>query len=270
MSSSVPIVMLGAAGRMGRMILTLAAGQPGDFTIVGAVDRPDLPEQGRPLSEMIPGAPDKVALTTAPPEEVPEGTVVIDYSAPEATLAQLDWVAAHPAAMLIGTTGFEPEHEARIRELGARRPVMITPNTSTGVNVLFWLVEQATRLLGTEYDIEIVEMHHHHKKDAPSGTARRLAEVALGARGLDYEHDVRHGRQGQVGARTAAEVGMHALRGGDVVGEHTVTLAGPGERIELTHRAHSREIFARGALKAAAWLSRQPAGNYSMNDFLGL
>jgi 4-hydroxy-tetrahydrodipicolinate reductase len=138
------------------------------------------------------------------------------------------------------------------------------------MNVLYWLASEATRLLGPGYDVEIIELHHHHKKDAPGGSARRLAEVVLETRRGAYDRDVRHGRQGQDAARLPNEIGMHALRGGDVVGDHTVLFAGPGERIELTHRAQTREIFARGALRAAAWLSGKEPGLYSMKDVLDL
>jgi 4-hydroxy-tetrahydrodipicolinate reductase len=270
MSSKTPIVMFGAAGRMGRMILSLAAETASPYEIAGAVDFAAHPLIGHPLSEIIPGAPAGLALQAAPPANPPAGTVAIHFSSPEATLEHLDWSLAQGVPALIGTTGMKAEQRAAMEAAGDRVAVLITPNTSLGVNVLFWLTEQATRLLGPGYDIEIVEMHHHHKKDAPSGTARGLAEAALRARAGDYDRDVRHGRSGLVGERTRQEIGMHALRGGDVVGDHTVIFATPGERIELGHRASSRETFARGALQAAAWLSGRPAGRYSMKDVLGL
>ena len=200
--------------------------------------------------------------------------MAIHFSSPEATLQHLAWSERHGVATLIGTTGMKGEQRAAMEATRERIAVLITPNTSRGVNVLFWLTEQAARLLGPDYDIEIIEMHHHHKKDAPSGTARGLAEAALRARGGDLAHglaqELRHGRVGQVGERTRHEIGMHAVRGGDVVGDHTVMLAAPGERLELIHRASSREILASGALVAAAWLSGRPAGRYTMNDVLGL
>lgn len=270
MSDITPIIMFGAAGRMGRMILSLAAAQPERFAIAGAVEYAGHPLCGRPLAELIPGAPASVTLEAAPPANPPAGAVAIHFSSPEASLEHLEWSVRHGVPTLIGTTGLTTEQRTTMEAIGDRVAVLVTPNTSTGVNVLFWLTEQATRLLGPDYDIEIIEMHHHHKKDAPSGTARGLAEAALRARGGDYERDLVHGRHGLVGERTRGEIGMHAVRGGDVVGDHTVILATPGERIELTHRASTRETFARGALKAAAWLSGRPAGRYSMNDVLGL
>jgi 4-hydroxy-tetrahydrodipicolinate reductase len=262
--------MFGAAGRMGRMILSLAAAEPELYEIVGAVEYAGHPLAGHPLAEIIPGAPAGVTLEAAPPAAPPAGTVAIHFSSPEATLQHLDWSVRNNVATLIGTTGMSAEQRAAMDAIGDRVGLLITSNTSKGVNVLFWLTEQAARLLGPDYDIEIIEMHHHHKKDAPSGTARTLAEAALRARGGDLARDLRHGRQGQVGERTPGEIGMHAVRGGDVVGDHTVMLAGPGERLELIHRAGSREVLAHGAIEAAAWMSGRPAGRYTMNDVLGL
>lgn len=270
MSHQTPIVMFGAAGRMGQMILSLAAAQPEAFQIVGAVDHPAHPLMGQPLAQWNPGGPDTVCLQSAPPASVPVGTVAIHFSQPQATLDALEWSLNQGVGAVVGTTGLDEVQKKRLEEVAARIPMLITPNTSRGVNVLFWLVEQATRLLGEDFDVEIIEMHHNHKKDAPSGTARGLAEAVLRAREGDYERDLRHGRVGMVGERTPGEIGMHAVRGGDIVGDHTVILAGAGERIELTHRAHTRETFARGALQAAAWLGGKHPGLYTMKDVLGL
>lgn len=270
MPGKIPFVMIGAAGRMGQMILQIALSEPEKYEIVGAIEYDGHPLIGKPLSELIPGAPSNIVFTTTAPADAPKGTVAIHFALPDATMRHLDWSrqGGYPAA--ICTTGFSDEQLADIEAAASDAAMLLTPNTSLGVNVLFYLTQQAARLLGEDYDIEIVEMHHHHKKDAPSGTARRLAEVAAEVRGLDYDKDVAHGRQGIVGERKRNEIGMHALRGGDVVGDHTVTLAGPCERIELSHRAHSREVFAQGALKAAAWLSDKGPGYYSMKDVLGL
>jgi 4-hydroxy-tetrahydrodipicolinate reductase len=270
MINPTPIVMFGAAGRMGRMILQLALEKPSDFQIVGAVENEGHELIHRPLTSVIPGVPDNVIIDALPPAKVPPPTVAIHFTLPEPTMQHLAWSRKQGVATLIGTTGFNDAQRKQIQSAAKDAPILLTPNTSRGVNVLFWLASQATRLLGPEYDAEIIEMHHHHKKDAPSGTARRLAEVVLADREGDYARDMRHGRVGDVGARTSGEVGMHALRGGDVVGEHTLVLAGPSERIELTHRAHGRELFASGALQAAQWLSRQTPGFYTMNDMLGL
>jgi len=262
--------MFGAAGRMGRMILSLAAQMPAQVTIVGAVEYATHPQIGQSLDQLIPGAPASIALAAQPPADAPPGTVAIHFSKPEATLEHLAWSREGGYGALIGTTGFNAAGLAAIEQAAARVPIVLASNTSLGVNVLVWLARQAARLLGPEYDIEIIEMHHHHKKDAPSGTAKSLAEAVLSERGWDYERHVRHGCEGIVGARPGEEVGMHAVRAGDIVGDHTVMLAGPGERLELTHRAHSREVFARGALQAAAWLQKQKPGLYSMKDVLGL
>jgi 4-hydroxy-tetrahydrodipicolinate reductase len=270
MRKATPIAMFGAGGRMGRMILELAVAQPERFQVVGAVDRPDHPLAGAPLSRLAPGGGDAVVLSAEPPACVPDGTVAIHFMLPEATLEHLPWSERLGVATEIGTTGLDSAQRARLAEAGRKIPILLTPNTSLGVNVLFWLARQAARLLGPDYDVEIVEMHHHHKKDAPSGTAKRLAEAILEERHRTWDRDVRHGRVGLVGERPPGEIGMHALRGGDVIGEHTVVLAGPGERVELTHRAQERELFARGALAVAEWLSGRPAGVYSMNDMLGL
>jgi len=172
--------------------------------------------------------------------------------------------------LVIGTTGHDDAQRAAIAGAAKRIPIVFAPNFSIGVNTLFWLTQKAAEILGPEFDLEVVEMHHRHKKDAPSGTARRLAEILAEVRQLSYASDVRHGREGMVGERTRTEIGMHALRGGDVVGDHTVIFANTGERVELTHKASSRDTFANGALRAAKWAASQPAGLYDMQDVLGL
>ena len=172
--------------------------------------------------------------------------------------------------LVIGTTGHTDAQVAAIKHSAAHIPLVFAPNYSIGVNTLFWLTRKAAEILGPGFDLEVVEMHHRMKKDAPSGTAKKLAEILAEVRELQYNDDVRHGRHGIVGERTDAEIGMHAIRGGDVVGEHTVIYAAQGERVELTHKASSRETFARGALRAAVWAHAQPAGLYDMQDVLGL
>ncbi len=178
--------------------------------------------------------------------------------------------AARGIAAVIGSTGFTAEARARVAAAARKVPVVLSPNMSVGVNVLFALVEQAARALGDAYDVEIVEMHHKGKKDAPSGTAVRLAEVAAAALGRDPGKDLAYARHGMIGERPPRQIGVQALRGGDVVGDHTVFFAGLGERLELTHRAASREQFARGALRAAAWVVGRPPGLYDMRHVLGL
>lgn len=196
--------------------------------------------------------------------------VVIDFSNPNASsaLCRVCWEAKKPA--VIGTTGHSQEERAAIGELVLSVPVVLSPNFSVGVNALFWLTRKAAQMLGDDFDLEITEMHHRLKKDAPSGTAKKLAEILCEVRGLDYRKNVRHGREGLVGERSGNEIGVHSIRGGDVVGDHTVTFAGAGERLELSHKAASRETFALGALRAARWVVGKPPGLYSMEDVLGL
>lgn len=197
-----------------------------------------------------------------------QADIAIDFSFHGFTPELLNAAVAQGKPLVIGTTGHSAEERAAIAEAAKRIPIVFASNFSVGVNTLFWLTRKATRIL-KDYDIEIVEMHHHHKLDAPSGTARTLAEVVCAETGLDYEKDVMHGREGLVGARPQRQIGMHSLRGGDVVGDHTVMYATDGERVELTHKASSRMTFASGAVRAALWLTGKPAALYSMQDVLG-
>lgn len=195
--------------------------------------------------------------------------VIIDFSSHQATGKVLEVAVAHKKAVVIGTTGHAADEKKRLLALAARVPCVWAGNFSVGVNLLFALTRRAARVLGADYDAEVVEMHHRFKKDAPSGTAARLLEIILEERKLGADA-LRHGRSGITGERKSTEVGVHALRGGDVVGEHTIMFAALGERLELTHKATDRAIFARGALRAAAWVADQPAGVYDMQDVLGL
>lgn len=197
-----------------------------------------------------------------------QSDVAIDFSFHGFTPELLKAAVARNKPLVIGTTGHTAEEKQAIYEAARSIPIVFASNYSIGVNTLFWLTRKATRIL-QGYDIEIVEMHHHHKLDAPSGTARTLAEIVCDETGLDYEKDVMHGRNGLVGARPQAQIGMHSLRGGDVVGDHTVIYATEGERVELTHKASSRMTFASGAVRAALWLAGKPAGLYTMQDVLG-
>ena len=196
--------------------------------------------------------------------------VALDVSQPHGSLAIATCCAADGKPLVIGTTGHAQDQLQKLRAAAAWTAILLTPNFSIGVNLLFWLTEKANAVLGPNFDVEILELHHRLKKDSPSGTARRLAEIVANARQLGYDQSVRHGREGIIGERAQNEIGMHAVRGGDIVGEHTVYFAGIGERIELTHRALSRENFAQGALKAARWLLGKQAGWYDMQDVLGL
>jgi 4-hydroxy-tetrahydrodipicolinate reductase len=196
--------------------------------------------------------------------------VAIDVSQPEGSVAIATRCAAYGIPLVIGTTGHSSDQLDKLRAKADRIAMLLTPNFSVGVNLLFWLTERTSEILGPEFDAEIVELHHRLKKDSPSGTAKRLGEIIAKTRLLEYGKAARHGREGLVGERKNSEIGVHAIRGGDIVGEHTVYFAGAGERIELTHRASSRDTFAKGALRAAGWLIGKPAGWYEMQDVLGL
>lgn len=201
---------------------------------------------------------------------IENGDVVIDFSSHQVTSDIAALCAEHKKAMVIGTTGHSNEGRSQLTKFADVIPTVISSNFSTGVNTLFWLTRKAAEILGPNFDLEIVEMHHRLKRDAPSGTARTLAEILAAVRKQQMDKVVRHGRSGIVGERTAAEIGVHSIRGGDVVGDHTVIFSDTGERIELTHKASSRETFANGALRAAQWVVKQKPGLYDMQDVLGL
>jgi 4-hydroxy-tetrahydrodipicolinate reductase len=240
------IVVTGAKGRMGQALVACAQENP-DLQMVGQID------QGDDLSAVIERA-----------------DVVIDFSFHDATLPIARLCSEKRKAMVIGTTGHNETETKQIKDLQARIPMVWSSNYSTGVNTLFWLTRRAAEILGTGFDLEIVEMHHRQKKDAPSGTAATLAGILADVRQEQLSKIIRHGREGVVGERTAGEIGVHAVRGGDVVGDHTVIFAAQGERLELAHKASSRETFARGALRAAQWIVPQKPGLYDMQNVLGL
>ena len=246
MASMTRVLIAGYKGRMGQALLTCAT-QHSDVQVVGQIDL------GDELEAVIKNC-----------------DVVIDFSFHSATLGMVRTAAGHGKAMVIGTTGHSAEENAAIVELAKRIPIVWASNYSTGVNVLFWMTRRVADVLGPAFDLEVVEMHHRLKKDAPSGTAVSLAQILADVRRLSTEKALRHGRHGLVGERTSQEIGMHSLRGGDVVGDHTVIFASTGERLELTHRASSRDTFANGALRAATWVSKQPPGLYDMQHVLGL
>ena len=239
------IGIIGSKGRMGQALI--AAIEESGHAHAGGADQGD----------------DVAALIAA-------SDVLVDFSSPKALQATLDACVAANKAIVIGTTGLEAAHHAAIDQAATKIPVLQTGNTSLGVNMLAALVEQAASRLGDDWDIEIVEMHHRHKVDAPSGTAKLLGEAAARGRGIDLAADSESGRDGITGARKKGAIGFAALRGGSVAGDHTVILASDEERIELTHRAENRMIFARGAVKAAGWLVGQSAGRYGMDGVLGL
>lgn len=242
----VKVAIIGSKGRMGQMLISCAKNIEG-VEVAATVDIGD----------------DLLAAVQA-------SDVVIDFSFHETTAKVAKLCEANQTPLVIGTTGHTPAEKEIITSVTQKIPVVWTSNYSTGVNTLFWLAAKAAEILGPNFDIEIVEMHHRHKKDAPSGTADTLGRILANVRHLQYEKVVHHGRQGLVGERTDEEIGMHSLRGGDVVGDHTVIFATQGERLELTHKASSRETFASGALRAALWCKDKKPGLYDMQNVLGL
>jgi 4-hydroxy-tetrahydrodipicolinate reductase len=256
----------GVAGRMGITILKLAAVETG-FAVVCGLEKKGHPMVGRPLNALASGVP-SIPIADDLAEVVDTMDVLIDFSQPDSSLDHFRVATAQGKAVVIGTTGFSATALEEIRNRSGAR-VVISPNMSIGVNVMFDLVSRAARALAHDYDVEIVEMHHRWKKDAPSGTAVRLRNMVEQAR-PDEKWVPVSGRDGIVGERKPEELAVLAVRGGDIVGEHTVLFAGLGERVEITHRAQSREIFGRGALVAAKWLMSQPPGIYDMKAVLGL
>ena len=201
---------------------------------------------------------------------VSAGDVLIDFTRPEGTLAHLEQCVKAGKAVVIGTTGFSDAQKKTLADAAKRIPIVLSPNFAVGVNAVFKLAETAAGILGDDFDVEIIEAHHRHKVDAPSGTALKLGEIIAGKLKRSLKKDAKHGREGDVGARPAKEIGFHAIRGGDIVGEHTVVFAGTGERVEVTVRSQSRATYAMGALRAAKWLKGKPAGLYDMANVLGL
>lgn len=263
------ITIIGAAGRMGRRLIALTAEDP-ELQLVGAVDA--FADKLRDVDAGLHAGVSElgVTFTTSLDAVLPKTHVVIDFSAPTQTVNYVRSAFAAGAAYVLGTTGMSQDTRDELAILARGGRLVAASNFSIGVNTLFVLVEQAARILGESYDVEIIEMHHNQKKDAPSGTAETLGELVAGMLDLDYVTDTRHGRHGLVGARTKREIGMHSLRGGDVVGDHTVIFATGGERVELSHKASSRDTFAAGALRAAKFVVGAEPGMYDMRDVLGL
>ena len=246
MATAVRVSVIGASGRLGNSI-TRTADSESEVVIVGRCTRGD-------------------AVSSC----IAECDVVIDVSTASAGEEICRVCVEQHKPLVIGTTGHSAGQMRVVEGAGSKIPVVLAPNFSIGVNTLFWLTRKAAELLGEGFDVEIIEAHHRLKKDAPSGTAKRLAELLCTVRGLQYDRDVAHGREGIGGERPTQQIGMHAIRAGDIVGEHTVLFAGAGERLELTHRASSRDTFAVGALRAARWIVGQPPALYSMEHVLGL
>ena len=262
-------IVAGTAGRMGGRIIKTVLDTEG-IELVASFERPDHPAVGKDVGEVVGTGPLGIPVSSSLEEVIDKGDVIIDFTHFEVSLRHLKLASERKRPIVIGSTGFTEEHLAEARKLAENVPCVLAPNMSVGVNVLFRVVEEVARYLGEGFDIEIVEAHHHHKKDAPSGTAMKLAEVLANARGWKLADVGVYCRHGMIGERKKEEIGIQTIRAGDIVGEHTVIFGGVGERIEVTHKAHSRDNFARGAVRAALWVVNQPNGMYDMQDVLGL
>jgi len=263
------VIIAGAAGRMGRRIGFMVNEHP-DLQIAAGFERSDSPDLGKDMGALGGYGTTGILVADGLETVIDQGDVIIDFTFHAATMEIARKAAEKNRAMVIGTTGLTPENLQELGDLAKNFPCVQAPNMAVGVNVLFKLAAKVAAILGNDYDMEIVEAHHRMKKDAPSGTAMKLGEVMAQAVGRDLDNVGVFARHGIIGERSDKEIGLQTIRAGDIVGEHTVYFAGAGERLELTHRAHSRDNFARGAALAAAWVVKQPNGLYTMFDVLGL
>ena len=263
------IGIVGAAGRMGRMLIAEVLGVEG-CQLAGGTEPPGSGVLGQDLGLLIGAAEQGLSIGDDTGALFKASDAVVDFTHPDATAAHAALSGETGVALIVGTTGFEAQHMEALGRAAAKAAVVQAANMSVGVNLLLGLTEQVASALGDDYDIEIAEMHHRHKVDAPSGTALALGAAAAKGRGVNLEDVSDRGRDGEAGPRIAGDIGFSVIRGGDVAGDHTVIFAGPGERVELTHKAGSREIFARGAIRAALWTEGRAPGLYSMRDVLGL
>lgn len=263
-------VVCGAMGRMGRAILAVLSAEAHGISLSGAVEAEGHPLLSRDAFEAAGFGRAGVSVTDDFAKAIAAADVAIDFTGADSSARNAAAAAAAGKPIVIGSTGLASEHMERIRAAAAKVAIVQSPNMSVGVNLMFRVAADVARVLGEEYDVEIVETHHRFKKDAPSGTAVRLADAVAAALGRSMEEAGVYGRRGMVGERTRKEIGVFAVRAGDVVGDHTVVFGGVGERFEITHRAHSRDTFARGAVRAAAWILGKPPGLYDMADVLGL
>jgi len=265
------IGIIGAAGRMGQMIAReILSGQHAGASLVAALDYDGCPVLGKDVGTLLGLEPCGVVITADKHKVFETANVVIDFTNAAATVDLASLAFQHGTAYVVGTTGLGEKELGSLKVAAQKAPVLQAANMSLGVNLLAALVEQTAKRLGTDYDIEIFEAHHRHKVDAPSGTALALGEAAAKGRGVLLKDAIVPARYGQIGARPEGAIGISVFRGGDVIGDHTVTFAGMGERLELSHKASDRSLFARGAVTAACWLAGKPAGTYAMKDVLGL
>jgi 4-hydroxy-tetrahydrodipicolinate reductase len=262
------IAVAGSSGRMGRALIEAIA-QSADQRLAAALEMPGNAFLGKDAGELV-GAPCGVVIRADLENALAGCDVLVDFTRPEGTLAHLEACRARDIRMVIGTTGWQPAQKALIVEAARKIPIVMAPNMSVGVNLTFKLAELAAKVLYEGYDVEIIEAHHRHKVDAPSGTALRMGEVIAAALGRDLTRDAVYAREGVTGERKASTIGFATVRGGDIVGDHTALFAGIGERVEITHKAASRATFALGALRAARFLATKQSGLYDMQDVLGL
>ncbi len=264
------VLVCGSMGRMGRAILGVLKERPYGLSLAAAVEAPNHPLIGRDALEAAGAGKGGVTVTGDFRDALAAADVAIDFTQAASSVEHARMAAEAGKPIVIGSTGFEPAQAEQVRDAARRIPCVLSPNMSVGVNLMFKVAADVARILGDDFDVEIVEVHHRFKKDSPSGTAVKLAEAVAGALGRDMKDVGVYGRKGIVGERTRKEVGVLAVRAGDVVGEHTLVFGGIGERFEITHRAHSRDTFARGAVRAAAWVLEKPPGLYDMQAVLGL
>lgn len=267
--SQVKIAMVGAAGKMGRRIISLI-NEDDRCVLSGALEYSACPFLDHDAGEVAGCGKNGVTITDSMEKAFEDCDVFIDFTGAEPTLANLPQYAEIGKAAVIGSTGLTAEQTDELRKVAADMPVLFSPNMSVGVNLTFKVLEMVANAIGETWDIEIIEAHHRLKKDAPSGTAMKMGEVIANALGRDIEKDGVYCRRGLIGERTDREIGMQTLRAGDIVGEHTAMFCTNGERIEITHRAHTRDMFAKGAISAAVWMKNKKAGFYNMFDVLGL
>jgi len=263
------IVVVGAGGRMGKMLIAEITAAKG-CRVSGAVDRPGTPSIGTDAGTQAGIAALDVLIVDDAAQAIATADAVVDFTSPDATVDHARLCAQAGAAHIIGTTGLTPEHEEALHLAARHVPVVYAPNMSVGVTLLMAMTEKVASILGDDYDIEVLEMHHRHKVDAPSGTALGLGKAAARGRAVDHDAVKQAVRDGQVGARPRGEIGYATLRGGDVVGDHTVIFAAEGERVELGHKASNRKVFAAGAIRAILWARGKPPAVYTMRDVLGL
>jgi 4-hydroxy-tetrahydrodipicolinate reductase len=263
------VAIVGAAGRMGGRLIQAVVAADG-LELVGATERPGHPQIGTDAGMLAAVGELGIKISDDLEATLLEADVLIDFTFPEVTLKNLEICAKLGKKVVTGSTGFTPEQKQQVEKCAEQVSVVMAPNMSVGVNACFKLLKEAANILGDDFDVEIVEMHHNKKKDSPSGTAVRMGEVVAEALGRDYNKVANYHREGMCGERTHDEIGMQTIRGGDIVGEHTVYFIGMGERIEISHRAMSRDMFARGAVRACQWLQDKDTGLYDMQDVLGL